>query len=110
MKTDSDHTIRNILIKCDCSGIWENHPFLNKIWLVKTIKQRLSDLFINEWRTECDEKSSCTFYRIFKTNFGFETYLTSIPFKHRNYLIKYRPRNHKLQIETDRWGKKHRGK
>ena len=38
-----------------CSGIWEIHPLLNKIWLVITIKQRLSDLFINEWRTGCDE-------------------------------------------------------
>ena len=98
-------TIRSIFISCGCNGIWDNHPLLNKIWLVKTIKQRLSDLFINEWRTECDEKSSCTFYRIFKTNFGFETYLTSILFKHRKYLIKYRTRNHKLPIEIGRWKK-----
>ena len=45
-------TIRNIFISCGCSGIWENHPLLNKIWLVKTIKQRLSDLFMNELNGE----------------------------------------------------------
>ena len=31
-------SIRNIFINYGCSGIWEIHPLLNKIWLVKTIK------------------------------------------------------------------------
>ena len=67
------------------------------------------ELFIDEWRTECDEKSF-TFYRIFKKTFGFETYLTSIPFKHRKYLINYRARNHKLPIKISRWKKKKKKK
>ena len=97
--------IRDIFINCGCNGIWENQNFPNKIWLVKTIKQRLSDLFINEWRIQCDTNTSCTFYRMFKTNFGFETYLTSIPYKHRKFLLNFRTRNHRLPIETGRWKK-----
>ena len=81
--------IRDIFINCGCNGIWENQNFPNKIWLVKTIKQRLSDLFINEWRIQCDTNTSCTFYRMFKTNFGFETYSTSIPYKHRKFLLNF---------------------
>ena len=76
------------------------------MWLVKTIKQSLSDLFINEWRTECDEKSSCTFYRIFKTNFGFNTYLTSIPFKK----VQVGKDQEKAQSEKDSHSKNRSGK
>ena len=36
-------------INSGCSGIWDDHTFLNKTWLTKTIKQRLTDLFIQKW-------------------------------------------------------------
>ena len=56
--------IRNIFINCGCSGFWDNQNFPNKIWFVKTIKQRLIDLYINEWRNECDTNTSCFMYKI----------------------------------------------
>ena len=87
------------------SGSWDNQNFPNKIWLVKTIKQRLTDLYTNEWRNECDTNTSCFMYKIIKTNFGFEDYLTKVPFKLRKYLINFRTRNHRLPIEIGRWRK-----
>ena len=69
---------------------------------MKTIKPRLSDLYINEWRIECDPNISCYMYRIIETNFGFENYLTKILFKLKKFLIYFRTRNHRLPIEIGR--------
>ena len=78
--------IRSIFINCGCSGIWDSHTFLNKAWLKATIKQRLTDLYIQEWRNECDTNTCCNMYKIIKPTFGFENYITKIPFKLRKYL------------------------
>ena len=70
---------------------------------MKTIKQRLTYLYINEWRNECDTNTSCFMYKIIKTNFGFEDFLIKVPFKLRKYLINFRTRNHRLPFEIGRW-------
>ena len=95
--------IRNILISCGNAGFWDNLNFPNRNWLVKSTKQKLTDLYINEWKNECDNNTSCSTYRIFKTTFGFENYLRSVPAKFRKFLIKIRTRNHKLPVEVGRW-------
>ena len=95
--------VHNIFIHCGYSGIWDNPGFPSKIWLTKSIKQRLTDLYIQEWSNECDTQTSCYFYKIIKPTFGFENYLIKIPFKLRRYLINIRTRNHRLPVETGRW-------
>lgn len=97
--------VRNILISCGFSGFWLNQTFLNKTWLIKATKQKLTDLYINEWENDCQNNTSCNVYRIFKTKFGYEDYLSKVPSKYRKFLIKIRTRNHKLPIETGRWKK-----
>ena len=67
--------IRNILIACGNVGFWNNLNFPSKKWLVKATKHKFTDLFISDWKKECD------IYRIFKTNFGFENYLKIVPSK-----------------------------
>ena len=82
---------------------WDNLNFPKRNWLVKSTKQKLTDLYINEWKNECDNNTSCSTYRIFKTTFGFENYLKSVPAKLRKFLITIRTRNHKLPAEVGRW-------
>ena len=73
-----------------------------KIQLFK-IKYGLTVRFIYKWRIECDANTSCYMYRLIRTNFGFENYLTKIPCKLRKFLINFRTKNHRLPIEIGRW-------
>ena len=95
--------VRLILTLNGFSGIWDTHQFPNRIWLAKAIKQKLTDLFLNEWKDEVETKPSSYIYRIFKADFEFEYYLTHVPFSLRKYLLKFRTLNHKLPVEKGRW-------
>ena len=63
------------------------------------VKQSLRDQFIQQWSSDIFTSSKCCNYRIFKCEFGFETYLTKLPIKLREFFTKFRCRNHKLPIE-----------
>ena len=56
--------IKNTLISCGNVGFWDNINFPNRTWLVKSTKQKLTDLYINEWKNECDNNTTCNTYRI----------------------------------------------
>ena len=71
--------------------------FPNNVWLIKAVKQKLVDLFLNEWQSQIENN------RLFKTKFCFESYLVRLPAKSRKYLLKFRTRNHRLPIDTAQW-------
>ena len=96
--------LKLILIKCGLNNIWESQDFINPKWLKATVKQKLKDLFINEWFSLVETSSNATFYRIFKTKFGFEPYICKQN-KYLHYLVKFRTRNHRLPIETGNWNR-----
>ena len=95
--------VRNILISCGFSGFWDTQMFPNRNWLIKSTKQKLTDLYLNEWKNEIETNTSCIIYRMFKSKFEFEKYLTKTPAKLGNFLLRFRTRNHKLPIEVGRW-------
>ena len=95
--------VKNILISCGFSGFWDMHTFPNGNWLIKATKQKLVDLFLNDWQCQVENNTSCYNYRLFKTKFCFEKYLVNVPAKFRKYLVKFRTRNHMLPVETGRW-------
>ena len=80
--------VKNILISCGFSGFWDMHTFPNRNWLIKATKQKLVDLFLNEWQSQIENNTSCYNYRLFKTKFCFENYLVTVPTKFRKYLLK----------------------
>ena len=105
-KFKSFQTVKDILCSCGVSGIWDNHSFPNKKWLVCAVRQKLKDIFITHWLSQIENGSSSSSginYRIFKTNFGFEQYLVSLPIKQQIFFMQMRTRNHRLPIETSRW-------
>ena len=79
--------VRSILISCGFSGIWDSQSFPNRKWLIKSTRQKLIDLFLNEWKSQVESNSSCYIYRRFKQKFGFEEYIINAPAKFRKYLI-----------------------
>ena len=97
------HNIQTILISCGLSGIWQSHIFPNQKWLSHSVKQKLVDLFLNDWYSSVENTSSCITYRLFKKEFKFEKYLMYTPTNLLKCIVKIRTRNHKLPIETGRW-------
>ena len=80
---------------------YENKPF----FVHKKLFQTLSDKFHqNAFETINNDKSKLRTYAIFKTEIGFEKYLSNIrnPTK-RAILTKFRLLNHKLMIEAGRY-------
>ncbi len=66
-------------------------------------QNRIHDQYLQSWQEEINMSSKALFYRIIKDEPSFEEYLDSLPFKHRNNLIRFRVSNHSLPIETGRW-------
>lgn len=95
--------VKTIIENCGYSGIWNAQIVQNPHWLVKSIKQKLTDLFINEWHSAVETSVSCLNYRIFKTYFTLEKYLLKLPGPMKKNLCFFRTRNHHLPVETGKW-------
>lgn len=99
------HNVRYILIKCGLINIWTIQNFPNTKWLKMSVKQKLQDLFLNNWYHLVENSSNSTFYRVFKKSFGIESYLSELQPSLLYDLIKFRTRNHRLPIETGNWSR-----
>ena len=95
--------VKNILIKCGFSGFWDKQRVDNPVWLVKSAKQKLKDLFINEWFLNISNSSTSLNYRLFKEKFELEYYMLKLPYTMKRDLCHFRTRNHRLSIETGKW-------
>ena len=96
------HCIKSILCNCGFSGIWENNDFPNQKWLSLSIKQKLTDIYLNEWYQNVEMDKN---YRLFKKSFKFENYISTVPYNMLSYIISFKTRNHKLPVEKGRWNK-----
>ena len=55
---------------------------INKVWILKSLDRRVKDIYLQQWRSEMRTNSLCSNYRMFKTTFEMEQYLTELPVKH----------------------------
>ena len=100
----SIHTMLNSL---GLSYIWLNA--LNKIFLYSQeqfkylISQRLKDQFVQTWQHDVFDNNICITYRIFKTVFCFEYYLTYLSTYYAKCLLKFRTSCHKLPVQKLRF-------
>lgn len=46
--------VKNILIKCGLMHVWVDNTLINSDWLKIVVKQKLKDLFLNEWYTKVE--------------------------------------------------------
>lgn len=93
---------KNSLINCGLPQIWTSQNIQNPKWLICHVKQKLKDLFINEWFSQCANSSN---YRIYKQLFTVESYLSKLSFNEIKLFLSFRTRNHKLPVEVGRWKK-----
>ena len=95
--------IKNILDSCGMSNVWKYQNQYPSEWISKSVEQKLKDQFIQLWSAEMfmSPKSLC--YRLYKTNFGFEKYISLLSPNLMFILCKFRSGSHRLPVETGRW-------
>ena len=85
---------------CGMGNVWMNPDTCNHSWLKNAIEQRLSDMYIQEWQSQLNSRSSCMTYRSLKPDFKQERYLTLPNKSDRINLSKFRCRNIKIPVVT----------
>lgn len=96
--------IKSILDNVGLSYLWNSDlGLVNITWLKNTLKGKLDDIFRQNWNAEVNANSTCTNYRIFKSNLQFENYLVTLNQSDRIWLCKFRCGNSKLPINTGRY-------
>ena len=95
--------IKSILDTCGLSYTWENPINVSTNWLKNKIVLILKDMLIQTWIKQCNDVNKSSNYNLYKTSFGFETYLDNLPTCYRISLTKSRTSNHKLPIEKGRY-------
>ena len=95
--------IKEILYSCGLYAIWDYNIPVNPQWLSKTVKLKLKDIYLSEWRQSVDLSSKCYLYRIYKNDIKLEDYLVTLPSSLRINLCKFRTVNHNLPVETGRY-------
>lgn len=98
--------LKEIFDSLGYSNIWITQgDGLNEKWVVKTIERKLQDQFIQKWEQDINNSSKGLTYKIIKTSFGYEQYLSILPEYYWSYMLKFRTSNHKLPIESGRWNR-----
>ncbi len=76
-----------------------NHPLLFK----HRIKTVLHDQYLQKWKANIFNSTKCLNYRIYKSDFEFEKYLTMLPPSLASFMSKFRCSSHKMPIEQGRF-------
>ena len=95
--------IQSILQEVELNYIWLDNDVQNIDHLCNTINTRLQSQFVQNWNQKIFDTSKCLNYRIFKTTFTLEKYVTEMPLKSAITLAKFRTTNNKFPIEKGRW-------
>ena len=72
---------------------------------VAMLKERLQDIYLQEWWAEIENSSSNRLYKHMKMSFGFEPYLIACSKLYRTNASKVRLSSHVFGVERGRWGK-----
>ena len=100
--------IYNIIERLNTYGygnVWDNPYIICPDIFCRIFKQRLLDMFTQEWKVDLELNQALTFYKHFKNSFEYEEYLTISKCRgYRNALARLRLSSHSLRIESGRYG------
>ena len=95
--------IRGICIECGLSGVWQSQTIGNVRWFLKTVEQRLKDLWISTWYRNIITKGICSSYSVYKEVYGIEEYLVKLAKTNRINICKFRTGNNNLPVVRGRY-------
>ena len=93
--------VRNVLNNTGFSIVWQNQGVGNEIAFLTLLRQRLQNMFIQDWHSRLDLSSRASLYRNLSNMFCYKSKLDSISVvKLRIALTRLRTAAHRLLIET----------
>ena len=94
--------VKKVLDNCGLSNICRSQASEeNAKWLKLRVERNLKDQWIQKWYEEVSERTSCSTYRLYKTEYRMEPYL-SMNLETRTSIIKLRTNNNKIPIVKGR--------
>ena len=97
--------VQDILQENNLGYIWQAQDVnVNQTFVKNELKEQLRSGFIIDWKAAMFHSSKCTLYKEIKTAFRLEPYLYKVPKSTWRFIVKFRCSNHKLPIETGRYG------
>jgi hypothetical protein len=90
--------IKSIFERAGLNYLWNQQQPVHSVQLKFTVKQNLTDQFIQNWLNQIENSSRWESYGIFKNEFNIEKYLLKLLPHERNMITKFRCSNIKLPI------------
>ena len=97
--------VKTLLDNFGFSYVWNNPFIVNLKSFHLTFRERVIDVFKQEWFNKISLSGSLTLYKNIKLSFGIENYLDVLPSKLRINISKLRLSAHQLRIETGRYAR-----
>ena len=95
--------VRDVLGRLGLFEVWHTQSVGNETQFLSLLKQRITDVFKQDWTSRINNSSRARFFRVFAT-FEFSDYLKNVNIK--KYMIalaRFRVAAHRLKVETGRW-------
>ena len=97
-------SMRTLLFELGFGDVWYNQGVADIDVFIACFQQRVYDIYKQGWRSRIDESTRASFYRVYKSEFGFSHHLDVVCVKsHRVALSRLIMSSHSLRIETGRW-------
>ena len=101
--------LKDLLDRCGMGVFFRNQRVENENKFLREIKQRMNDMYLQEWLGKVNETSNGRLYKHIKEKFEFEKYLKMPNKTLRNAITKVRLSSHLYLIERGRWANINRG-
>ena len=96
--------VKDVLNKCGLGYAWVDQCVNNETEFLSIFRERVKDMFLQNWRSEVERSSNNRLYKHIKPSFSYEMYLTFCSKVHRISLTRIRLSSHSFNIERGRWG------
>ena len=97
--------LKQMLFELGFGYVWFNQNVKCETSFLRQIKQRMCDIYLQEWNAEKMLTTSSRLYKHIKVHFQFENYLHTINKPLRIAITKIRLSSHSFLIERGRWSK-----
>ena len=97
--------VRDTLNNCGLGNFWHSQNVGSEKIFLSLFKQRIYDIYLQNWISEVKSTSSGRLYQHIKTSFYHEPYLNMYDRNLRIAITKIRLSSHLFYIERGRWGR-----
>ena len=96
--------VRDMLYRIGFGNYWQAQNVGEEKHFIAIFKQRIEDIYHQEWRGEVENSTDARLYKHIKEKFEFEPYLNIANSTFRTAISKIRLSSHNFLIERGRWG------